>query len=173
MVFNNAITNLGTTMGDFGDQFGIDVVNAGPTPTSIRIDNNQITFNNGRNTGMRFDLAADSNVSITNNEFLELFDQGTGILFTSVRAPASFFIENNLIGLTDNDVLIPGVGGGVDGIEERGIIFSSVSGGVVDLGGTENSVLLLNIGGDTDQFFFFPDPGLANGQIEINGIFVP
>ena len=119
----------------------------------------------GRPTGLRYTLAADTGLTVINNDIIAGGDGGTGIQFVRTAASSDFRIEGNRIGLSDFGTAA-----------ERGIIFSQVT-GVVRLFGTIDNVVivqqnLLPGNGVVEQDFFMPI-GSNNGQIVVNGVLVP
>ncbi|MCX7388367.1 MAG: inverse autotransporter beta domain-containing protein [Planctomycetales bacterium] len=119
----------------------------------------------GRPTALRYQLAANTGVTLFSNDFLISGDGGTGIQFVRAAASSSFQIDGNRIGLADFGTA-----------PERGIIFSQVT-GVVELFGNINNVVRITQtqvpgNGVVEQEFFMPINS-NNGQIIVNGAFVP
>ncbi|MEJ7590616.1 MAG: inverse autotransporter beta domain-containing protein [Planctomycetaceae bacterium] len=119
----------------------------------------------GRPIGLRYQLAADTDLAMVNNDIIISGDGGTGIQFVRTAARSSFRIDGNRIGLADFSTAA-----------ERGIIFSQVT-GVVQLFGNINNLVviqqnLLPGNGVVEQAFFMP-LGSNNGQIIVNGVLVP
>jgi len=133
-------------------------------PSFIDIQNNVVDLTGGNGEGYVFQLAAEANVIVASNTFLERTDGGGGIIFNSLAAPSNVFIENNLITLFDQL-----------GFTEEGIVFRSVAGQVNLSGSLVNTVQLGNPGAQNafiETIFFMP-AGTNNGQINVNGFLVP
>ena len=78
----------------------------------------------------------------------------TGILFSSVAGPGTYTINDNLMNMT---TLGP----------DRGIIFSSVTTGTIQLIGTQNNGIF------NAATPFFDPVGTSIGEIIVNNVFVP
>jgi hypothetical protein len=141
-------TLLGETVGN--------VINFAGGPV---VDTNGFIF---LDTGYRFvNLGQNSNVTIQDTAATITSDGATAILFTSVRAPGSIDITNNRFDIT-----------GLDGFfVERGVIFTSVVGGTVDVNSRANNIINFN---GTSVFTLFSAPGgVLDGTITLNGISFP
>ena len=119
----------------------------------------------GRPTGLRYTLAPETGLALVNNDIVITGDGGTGIQIVRCAANSDFLIDGNRIGLADFGTA-----------NERGIIFSQVT-GVVSLFGTTNNLVviqqnLLPGNGAVEQAFFMP-AGANAGQIIVNGNLVP
>lgn len=119
----------------------------------------------GRPIGLRMTLASNAGVSLLNNDIVFQADGGTGILFNRVAASSNFVISGNRIGFAD-----------LGTAQERGIIFSQVTGIVNLFGNVDNQVVVLQNAapgnGAVEQAFSMP-AGSNNGQIIVNGVLVP
>jgi len=164
----NILSNIIT--GTAGDHTGIAITTTGSS--TINVGNivgllgNQIQLagtSDGVMEGMTFNLAANSNVSVFNNEIQVSEDGGQGIVFQSLFGPSNVFISGNNIAITN---------GLFGGAIEYGILMQAITGTVNLSGPVDNSVLINNNGG---TFFFFQalNPNQINGQITVNGIPVP
>lgn len=149
-----------------GGDTAIRLVSLGNTQTTIQ--NNAIAMAggvnnpNGTNTGMSFDLAAESDTRIIGNSIVDI-SEGTGIIFNTIAAPA-------IVQLDNNNVSITGLFGGQ---QEIGIAFLAVTGQVELIGNVNNVVNIFNNGGPS-IFFFMPPGSNANGsQVFVNGFSVP
>jgi len=164
---NNVTQNVGA----------VDVRIDGPArmqTLEYRTANNQLNVGDGgalgvvvggRPTGLRYQLAANTDIALINNDIIITGDGGTGIEFVRTAASSSFQIEGNRIGLSDFGTA-----------QESGIIFSQVT-GVVQLFGNINNLVviqqnLLPGNGVVEQEFRMP-VGSNNGQIIVNGVLVP
>ena len=119
----------------------------------------------GRPTALRYQFANDSDLALINNDIIITGDGGTGVQFVRTAARSSFQIDGNRIGLSDFGTA-----------DERGIIFSQVT-GVVQLFGNINNLVVIQQNqlpgnGVVEQDFFMP-VNSNNGQIIVNGILVP
>jgi hypothetical protein len=119
----------------------------------------------GRPTGMRFDLVQNSGLALINNDIVSNADGGTGILIARAAAVSDFVINGNRIGFAD-------LGTG----NERGIVFSQVTGVVNLFGNVNNQIIVLQSAAPGNNFVetpFFMPIGSNNGQIVVNGVLVP
>lgn len=150
---------------------GIDITTAGG-PANITIGRlvgellgNQMTFNSGAfigGTGMRFNLGANSDVNIFDNNIVMDGDLSQGILFTLVQGPSNLTINNNTMDIDDGADLF---------VDEGGIIIQGVSGTVTLFGVQNNDILIYGV---RDSIFpFFSAPAAINGSIIVNGVTVP
>lgn len=164
----NSPAGIGTT--------GIDVTTNGGA-SNIQIGNldgfggNLMTFiqpTNGTIIGtrlddeaMRFNLGANSFVSVFTNTITMTGTDLEAMQFTSVAGPSTVQINNNLIDLN----------GGLFNL--YGIRFLSVTQGTLTLqGATLNDVSINGVTGSTFPWFYTPGTG-TTGQININGTLVP
>ncbi len=183
--FRNASLTDQTLLSLQGNIFNVDNVtlNVGAVdiradgPSIMNSDEFQISANDfnldagagvtasARPIGLRFTLASNAGVSLLNNDIVFAADGGTGVLFNRVAASSNFVINGNRIGFAD-----------LGTAQERGIIFSQVT-GIVNLFGTvDNQVVVLqNVapGNATVEVPFAMPAGSNNGQIIINGNQVP
>jgi hypothetical protein len=119
----------------------------------------------GRPIGLRMTLAANAGASILNNDIVFQADGGTGVLFNRVAASSNFVISGNRIGFAD-----------LGTSQERGIIFSQVTGIVNLFGNVNNQVVVLQNaapGNGAVEVPFTMPAGSNNGQIIVNGVLVP
>jgi hypothetical protein len=163
--------------GSVGGNTAVSVNTAGPSTITIgtlagRNVGNTINFNGGPvqdqngtiflDTGYRFvNVGQNSSVVIQDTVGTITGDGATAILFTSIRAPGSVDISNNRFDIT-----------GLNGFfTERGVIFSSVVGGQLNVNSRQNNIINFN---GTNFFTLFSSPANAlNGTITINGINFP
>lgn len=154
---------------------GIDVTtNGGPSNIQIgALDGfqgnvmNFIALNNiivnGRadDEAMRFNLGANSNVNIFNNQITMTGTDAEGMQFVTVAGPTNVRLDNNTIDLTGGRFNL------------FGIRFLSVTSGTLNLFGTvSNDITINGQTGSTFPWFFAPGNGV-NGQTNINGVLVP
>ncbi|MFN9717892.1 MAG: hypothetical protein ACK58L_04305, partial [Planctomycetota bacterium] len=162
---NNVTLNVGA----------VDLRADGPSimnSNEFQISGNDFTLDDGaginvgaRPIGLRFTLASNAGVSLLNNDIVFQADGGTGVLFSRVAASSNFVINGNRIGFAD-----------LGTAQERGIIFSQVT-GIVNLFGTvDNQIVVLQNalpGNATVEVPFAMPAGSNNGQIIVNGNLVP
>ena len=172
----NNIINLNNVTLNAG---AVDVRIDGPAlmdTFEFRTANNQLNLNDGgalaglataggRPTGLRYTLAANTGLAFIRNDIVISGDGGTGIQIVRCAANSSFQIDGNRIRLADFGTA-----------NERGIVFSQVT-GVVQLFGTINNQVqiqqnLLPGNGFVEQVFTMP-VGSNAGQIIVNGNLVP
>jgi len=180
----NQITNAGTTTAyrvthrSTTDEMLLSIIDSRVTSTDdnsiglnlqtsgesdILIDGNEFTFAGVDSTGMQFNLAPETELFLLDNQLRFDADGGTGMFFTLVSQPSAFTINDNEIGLFDNDASL-----------ERGMIFQAVIGSPLLTGTQNNRIFLLNPN-DPNAFLetVFSFGGTANGQILVNGAVVP
>ena len=127
--------------------------------TLMTIDNNSFTLGSSdlNSTALQFRLLALNNlIDITNNLFL-FNNGGTGVNVLVVNDGSTFFIEGNQIG-------------GAGALADRGFRFGTINGTANLLGIAPNFVNLVI---PVPNNFFSIGSGAVNGQININGTFVP
>ncbi|MBS0206436.1 MAG: inverse autotransporter beta domain-containing protein [Planctomycetes bacterium] len=164
----NSPTNDGTT--------GLDVTTNGG-PANIQIGSldgyfgNVFTTNQPNNIlgavanyGMRFNLGANSFVSIFNNTINMTGSDNQAIQFTTVAGPSTVDINGNTIALTNQGNFFA---------NEFGINILSVTAGTLNLFGTvDNSISINNQFLSIAPWFSSPTTGI-NGTISVNGNPVP
>lgn len=171
-IFNNTTTDLTTlrvqnNLFEFsstdGDDIGIRLNIDGPS--DIDIVDNGINLRTGPfGTGMTFNLASRADVVIDSNALFIDNESGDGVVFQFVNGPSVFTFDNNLIEVVDS------VFGGV---QERGVIFTSVTGTIDLISNSDNIVGFSGPGVDGGEQFFFIPAGTSNGSFLINGFNVP
>lgn len=110
---------------------------------------------------MRFNLGANSSVSVFTNQITMTGLDLEAMQFTSVAGPSAVQINDNVINLN----------GGL--LNLYGIRFLSVTSGTLQLSGPlRNDVTINGQTGTTFPWFFAPNTG-TTGQININGALVP
>jgi hypothetical protein len=123
-------------------------------PSQITIFDNLAQFNATNGTAFQMSLAPSAIVSISSNTINDTAGGATGILFSSVAGPGTYTINDNLMNMT---TLGP----------DRGIIFSSVTTGTIQLIGTQNNGIF------NAATPFFDPVGTSIGEIIVNNVFVP
>lgn len=146
-------------------------------PSNILIDNN--SFNNANSsivasTTMLFNLAGDSNTTISNNIITDSGDQSIGVQFQSIEAAAAVTIFGNDFLFTNNDLFF----------DERGFDFQATNGQIDFFGsnavpnpnnplGVNNIVTIDNVQGAGFPWFNFPVNGQFSGSVLVNGVLQP
>ena len=139
---------------------GVNVETFGPS--DILVDSNEFTFAGLDSTGMKFNLAPDTEFFLSNNQLRFDADGGAGVIFSRVNQPSVFTINNNQVGLFDDGPLI-----------EEGLRFLTAIGSPVLVGTVDNQIFLLESDDPAPAPAFIEIPfsfgGTFNGQIIING----
>lgn len=151
---------------------GIDITtNGGPANINIgqlagSATGNVMNFTSvnflSQNTGMRFDLGANTGINVSDNLITMLADGATGIEFTQVQGTSTITMNNNAIAIDDGADLV---------VDEFGIRILSVTGSVTLFGTQNNDVSLYGVRDSVSPWFVAP-AGI-NGQILVNGALVP
>ncbi len=169
----NNVINVSTVTQNLG---AVDVRLDGPAimdTLDFRIAENDITIDDGlgnltfggRPTALRFTLAQNTGMAIVNNDIVSDADGATGIQIVRTAASSEFLINGNRIGFADFGTS-----------QERGIVFSQVTGVVNIFGNVNNQVVILQSALPGNNFVevpFFMPVGSNNGQIIVNGLLVP
>jgi len=112
--------------------------------------------------GMQFNLAANTNINVSDNRITMVANGATGIEFTQVQGTSTITMNNNVISVDD---------GADNVVDEFGISILSATGSVTLFGTQNNDVQLYFLRNSVSPWF--SAPGGVTGNIIVNGALVP